>query len=107
VVQDAISQIMAAEEQALVLHRVASERAAEMRAEMTRQCEQHYEKVERAATAKREENLEGIRARMERLQAKKSAEAEEAAAALLATLREDKIAEAVRQVVWGIVEKCQ
>ena len=106
-VQDAIGQIMAAEEQALVLHRVASERAEEMRAEMARQCEAHYEKVERAATAKREENLEQIRARMERLQQKKSAEAEEQAAALLATLREDKIAQAVRQVVWGIVEKCQ
>lgn len=106
-VQDAIGQIMVAEEQAQVLYRVASERAEEMRSEMQRQCEAHYEKVARVATAKREKSLDEIRARMARLQAKKSAEIEAEAEALLATLREDQIAEAVRSVVWGIVEKCQ
>lgn len=105
--QDAIERIMVAEEQASVLCRVATERAEEMRSEMQRQCEAHYEKVERIATAKREKNLAEIRARMQRLQAKKSEEAEQQAAELAATLREDKIAEAARAVVWGIVEKCQ
>lgn len=105
--QDAIEQIMLAEEQAALLCRVANERAEEARSEMQRICEERYAKIERIATAKKEQSLDEVRARMQRLQEKKTAEIEAEAEALAAALREDRIAEAVRRVVWGILEKCQ
>ena len=55
--QDVIGQITAAEEQARVLCRVATERAAEMKAEMQRQCEEHLEGVQKNTAAEYEKKL--------------------------------------------------
>ena len=104
--QDAIKRIAAAEEQSAVLCRVASERAAEMRAEMLRQAEGHLAEVERSTAAECRRETAECRERIEALKQKKRAEAE-AEAAQLASRARERMDEAVNLIVWGIVEKCQ
>lgn len=104
--QDAIGMIAAAEEQAAVLYRVATERAAEMRAEMLRQAQGHLAEVEKRAAADCRRETDACRQRVEALTQKKRAEAE-AEAKAMAERAEERMDEAVNLIVWGIVEKCQ
>ena len=104
--QDAIGKIMDAEEQAEVLCRVAKERAEEMRAEMTRQGEYHLAEVEKATAAEYAEKLNEMRAGAQALQEEKRVQAQEEAQRIKDTARE-RMDEAVKMIVWGIVEKCQ
>ncbi len=104
--QDAIGRIMAAEEQAEVLCRVARERAEEMRAEMTRQGEHHLGDVERTTAAEYDKKIEEIRANAQALQEEKRKQAQEEAQRIKQAA-EEHMEEAVKMIVWGIVEKCQ
>ena len=104
--QDAIAQITQAEEQAEILCRVSTERAVEMRAEAKKQGEAHLAEVQRSATEEYTRKLTEMRENAEALLKKKRAEAEEQAKAMAATA-EERMAEAVKMIVWGIVEKCQ
>ncbi len=104
--QEAISAIRQAEEQAEVLCRVAEEKATEMRSKIKQEGEAHCASVERETTAEYAEELTAITARAKRLTAKKQQEAEEEAEALAERAR-THINEAVKLIIWGIVEKCQ
>ena len=101
--QSAIEKITEAEEQAEVLCRVAEERATEMRAEMERKAKEHLEAVERTATAQKEEKLLQTRELTRALIQKKRGEAEAEAKEAEKRARE-RMDEAVRAIVWGIVE---
>ena len=104
--QDVIGQILAAEEQAQVLCRVAEERAAEMKAEMKRQGEAHLLTVQQSTAEEYEKKLAEIREGAQQLERRKRAEAQAEATEMLkqAQIRMDR---AVKLIVWGIVEKCQ
>ena len=104
--QDAIGQITAAEEQAAVLFRVATERAAEMRAEMQRQAEAHLSEVERATVKECEQKNAECRAQITALAKRRLAAAEAEVEALEEKAREN-MKQAVQMIVWGLVEKCQ
>ena len=104
--KEAIAAIRGAEEQAEVLCRVAAERAAEMRHKIEKEGLAHCEATEAELTAEYAEELEDIRARTEALIAHKLTEAEAEAERLTARARE-RMEEAVRLIVWGIVDKCQ
>ena len=99
--KDAIGQITAAEEQAAVLCRVATERATEMRAEMQRQASAHLSQVEKSVTEEQNELTAQCKARLEALAQKKRAEAQDEANAITALARE-RMADAVNMIVWGI-----
>ncbi len=102
----AVEAIRQAEEQAAVLCRVAGEKAAEMRAQIEREGKAHCEAVEKETTEAYARELEEIRARAKALTDKKEREAETEAKALRRAALE-KQDEAVKRIIWGIVEKCQ
>ncbi len=104
--QEAISAIRQAEEQAEVLCRVAEEKATEMRNKIKREGEAHCAGVEQETAAEYTEELAAITAHAKRLTAKKLQEAEEEAEAHAERAR-THIDEAVKLIIWGIVEKCQ
>lgn len=104
--QEAIAAIRSAEDQAEVLCRVAAERAAEMRHKIESEGNAHCEATEAELSAEYAEELKDISARAEELIARKLTEAEQEAEELAARARE-RMEEAVRLIVWGIVEKCQ
>ncbi len=104
--KETIDAIRQAEEQAGVVCRVAEEKAGEMRAKVEAEGKAHCEEVRRATEAEYAEKLRQIRERAEALQEKRRAEAEKEAAALTASAAEH-MEEAVKLIVWGIVEKCQ
>ena len=60
----------------------------------------------RAARAENEERLAAIRQKTAQIMEKKRAEAEVEAKELIADA-ETRLPEAIRLIVWGIVEKCQ
>ena len=101
--QNAIVRITEAEDQAEVLCRVAEERAAEMLAEMQSKANAHLAEVERTALAQREQKLLQTKELTQALVDKKRAEAQNEAKAAEEKARE-KMDEAVRAIVWGIVE---
>lgn len=102
----AVEAIRQAEEQAAVLCRVAGEKAAEMRTQIEREGKAHCEAVERETEEAYARELEEIRARAKMLTDKKEREAEAEAKALRRAALEKKD-EAVKLIIWGIVEKCQ
>ncbi len=104
--QDAITKIMAAEEQASVLCRVATERADEMCAEMERAAKEQLAEVERETQAEYDLMLEKIRKGAEGLLSKKRDEAKAEAEALVLRAKEN-VQKATELIVWGMVEKCQ
>ena len=101
--QNAIRKITEAEEQADILCRVAEERAAEMLSALEGKAKAHLAEVERTAVAQREEKLAQTKALTQALVDKKRLEAENEAKAAEAAAREH-MNEAVRAIVWGIVE---
>lgn len=105
-VQDAIAKITEAEEQAEVLCRVAAERAAEARADMERKAKAHLEDVERQMAEQTKQKLAVSRMQTDALIEKKRAEAV-AEAEELTKKAQERLDEAVKMIVWGIVEKCQ
>lgn len=104
--KEAIQHIKEAEDQAAVLCRVAGERAADMRKRIHAQGEAHCAEVERETEAEYAAQLEEIRRRAFALEEKKCAEAEAEAAKLESAARE-RIDEAIKMIVWEIVERCQ
>ena len=104
--QEAIVAIRQAEEQAEVLCRVAEEKAAEMKNKIRQEGEAHCKSVEEETAAEYAEELEDITARAKRLTAKKLQDAEGEAEQLAEKARAH-IDEAVKLIIWGIVEKCQ
>ncbi len=104
--KDAIEKILEVEEQAGVLCRVASERAAEMCAELERTAGEHLEKAVAATTAEYEQRLAQIEKGTARLLEKKRAEAEAEAAAFAARALQNA-ERAADIIVWGMVEKCR
>lgn len=101
--QNAIKIITEAEEQAEVLCRVAEERAAEMLSTMERKAKAHLAEVEQTAVAQRAEKLDRTRELTQTLVEKKRAEAENEAKHIEEQARA-RMNEAVRAIVWGIVE---
>ena len=104
--QEAIAAIRQAEEQAEVLCRVAEEKATEMKNKIRQEGEAHCKSVEKETAAEYAEELEDITARAKRLTAKKLQDAEDEAEQLAESARAH-IDEAVKLIIWGIVEKCQ
>ena len=104
--KEAIRQIREAEDQAAILCRVAQERATEMRERTKAQGEADCAEAERRTEAEYAAELAEIRNRAIALEAKKCAEAEAEAKKIEEAARE-KIPEAIRIIVWEIVEKCQ
>ena len=86
-----------------MLCRAAEERAAEMRSRIRTEGEAHCADVERNTRAEYAAKLSDIRTRSARLEEKKRAEAEAEAEALLDAARE-RMDEAVKAIVWEIVE---
>jgi len=104
--KETIDSIRQAEEQAGILCRVAEEKAAEMRAKVEAEGRAHCDEVRRATEAEYAAQLQQIRDRAEALLEKRRGEAERDADALTAAAAEH-MEEAVKLIVWGIVEKCQ
>lgn len=104
--KETIDSIRQAEEQAGILCRVAEEKAGEMRAKVEAEGSAHCEEVRRETEAEYAEKLRQIRERAEALQEKRRLEAEKEADALTAAAAA-RMEEAVKLIVWGIVEKCQ
>ncbi len=104
--QEAIAAIRQAEEQAEVLCRVAKEKANEMKNKIKQEGEAHCQSVEKELAAEYAEELSDVTARAKRLTAKKLQDAEDEAGALAERARAH-IDEAVKLIIWGIVEKCQ
>jgi len=102
----AIEQIRETEEQAAVLCRVAEEKSAEMRKRVKAEGEAHCAAVKEDTEAEYAEVLAEMRYRASALEQKKRREALEEAQALKAAARE-RIGEAVKLIVWEIVERCQ
>lgn len=102
----AIKQIREAEDQATVLCRVAEEKAAEMRERIKAEGEAHCAAVQENAEAEYAEMLADIRQRTEAVEARKRIEAEQEAEEMKAAARE-RMGEAIRIIVWEIVERCQ
>lgn len=103
---DAIRQIRDAEEQAALLCRIAEEKAAEMRENVRIDGEAHCAQVRAEAQAECDATLAEMRRRATLLENKKRAEAQAEAQAMAAKARE-RIPEAVKIIVWEIIEKCQ
>ena len=104
--KEAISQILEAEEKAAVLCRVAEERATEMRERVKAQGQAHCDAVREETEAEYAAVLADVRRRASVLEEKKRLEALDEAEALKSAARE-KIDEAIKFIVWEIVEKCQ
>ena len=77
-----------------------------MRVTVERKGSAHKAEAERAARAENEERLAAIRQKTAQIMEKKRAEAEAEAKELIADA-ETRLPEAIRLIVWGIVEKCQ
>ena len=103
---DAINAIREAESQAEVLCRVAAEKAAEMKQKIKAEGEAHLAKVREETTLEYQNELAAINARTARLRDRKHEEAEREAEELRA-LAHERMDEAVKSIVWGIIEKCQ
>jgi hypothetical protein len=103
---DAIRQIRDAEEQAAILCRFAEERAAEMRENVRIDGEAYCTQAGAEAQAEHDAALAEMHRRAALLENKKRAEAQAEAQALAASARE-RIPEAVKLIVWEIIEKCQ
>ena len=104
--KEAIRAIKQAEEQAEVLCRVAEEKAAELRAQVEREGIAHCDKATEEASLEYESELAIVRAHTARLSAKKRKESEAEAQALTDAAR-PHMQDAVKLIVWGIIEKCQ
>jgi len=104
--QKALAAIAEAETQAEVLCRVAEEKAAEMKNKIKAEGEAHCAKVEKETAEAFERELAAIRERAERLSAKKREDARREADEIISLARE-RMDEAVKSIVWGIIEKCQ
>ena len=101
-----IEEIRKAEAKAAEVRRAANEKAAAMRAAVEAQGKAQSEEVLRVTENEYNGRLSEIEERADRLIARKRAEAETEAAALCDAARVH-MNEAVKAVVWGIVEKCQ
>ena len=99
----AIEQIRETEEQAAILCRVAEEKATEMRERVKAEGEAHCAAVRENTEAEYAEMLADIRQRAAALEQKKRREAMAEAEAIRETAIEH-IGEAVRMIVWEIVE---
>ncbi|MBE6689813.1 MAG: hypothetical protein IKM08_05770 [Clostridia bacterium] len=99
----AIEQIRETEEQAAILCRVAEEKATEMRERVKAEGEAHCAAVRENTEAEYAEMLADIRQRAAALEQKKRREAMAEAEAMRETAIEH-IGEAVRMIVWEIVE---
>ena len=104
--KDAIAAIRGAEEQAEVLCRVAGERAAEMRSKIEQEGAAHCASTEAELQAEYADELTHVGERAEALIARKLTEAKAEAEALAEQARAH-MDEAVKLIIWGIVEKCQ
>ncbi|MBO5354997.1 MAG: hypothetical protein J6B09_02920 [Clostridia bacterium] len=104
--KEAILHIREAEDQAAVLCRVAEEKAAELRERVKAQGQAHCAAVRENTEAEYAAVLADMRRRALALEEKKRLEALEEADALKEAARE-RIDEAIRLIVWEIVEKCQ
>lgn len=102
----AIAAIKQAEEQAEILCRVAKEKADEMRLRIEKEGQAHCERTVKETEAEYQEKIEEIRKRAQALLEKRRLEAISEAEALSAEA-ELHMAAAVKQIIWGIVEKCQ
>ncbi len=101
-----IEEIRKAEAKADEVKRAAGEKAAAMRAAVEAQGRAQSEEVLRVTEAEYSGRLAEIERRADRLIARKREEAEKEAEAICETARVH-LNEAVKAVVWGIVEKCQ
>lgn len=101
-----IEEIREAEAKAAKVRHAAAEKAAAMRAAVEAQGKAQSEEVLRVTESECRESLAEIERRAERLIARKRTEAEAEAAAQCEAARAH-MNEAVKAVVWGIVEKCQ
>ena len=104
--KQAIAAIVQAEEQAEVLCRVAKEKADEMRLRIEKEGLAHCARTEEETEAEYRERVEEIRRRSAALLEKRRLEAIAEADELAATA-ELHMEAAVKQIIWGIVEKCQ
>lgn len=104
--KEAILHIREAEDQAAVLCRVAEEKATELREHVKAQGEAHCAAVREDTEAEYATVLADMRRRASALEEKKRLEAQQEADALKVAARE-KIDEAIKIIVWEIVEKCQ
>jgi len=104
--KEAIMHIREAEAQAAVLCRVAEEKATELRERVKTQGEAHCAAVREDTEAEYAAVLADMRRRALALEEKKRLEALDEADALRAAARE-RIDEAIKFIVWEIVEKCQ
>lgn len=104
--KEAILHIREAEDRASVLCRVAGEKATELRERVKAQGEAHCTAVREDTEAEYAAVLADMRRRASALEEKKRLEALDEADALKAAARE-KIDEAIKMIVWEIVEKCQ
>ena len=103
---EAIERIKEAEDRAAILCRVAEEKATEMRERVKAEGEAHCAAVREATEAEYAEILDDVRRRTAALEQKKRREAEAEAEAMKQAAAEH-IGEAVRTIVWEILEKCQ
>ena len=104
--QKALAAIAEAEAQAEVLVAVAQEKATEMKNKIKDQGLAHCAEVEKETNKEYESDLDAISTHAKRLTEKKR-EAAEREAALLAERARAHMDEAVKSIVWGIIEKCQ
>ena len=104
--QQALNAIAEAETQAEVLCRVAAEKAAEMKNRIKTEGEAHLARVKEETTLEYQNELAASKARTERLTARHREEAIREAEELTAHAHE-RMEEAVKSIVWGIIEKCQ
>ena len=104
--KEAILRIREAEDQAAVLCRVAEEKAAEMRERVRAQGEAHCAAVRENTEAEYVAELAEVRRRALALEEKRRVQAQEEAEEMKAAARE-RIDEAIKTIVWEIVEKCQ
>ena len=104
--KEAILRIKEAEDQAAVLCRVAEEKAAEMRERVKVQGEAHCNTMREKTEADYAAELAEMRRRAMLLEEKKRIEAQKEAQALKDAAR-DKMEDAVKLIIWEIVERCQ
>ena len=102
----ALNAIRQAEEQAEMLCRVAEEKATEMRARIAREGAAHCAAVKKQTETEYAAQIEEVKLRTERLVAKHEKDAL-AEAQALSKLAEPHLDEAVEQIIWGILKKCQ
>ena len=85
---------------------MAEEKAAEMKNKIKTEGEAHCAKVEKETTEELERELQAIQRHAELLSQKKREEAQREADEIISLARE-RMDEAVKSIVWGIIEKCQ